>query len=73
MAEALKGSQTSRCVVDDGLAVAASAHPASCGDLHGVVACAVGVDVHPYPVPPDGCLLDVSMQTLIGPCCWKTR
>ena len=55
MAEALKGSQTSRCVVDDGLAVAASAHPASCGDLHGVVACAVGVDVHPYPVPLDGC------------------
>ena len=55
MAEASKGSQTSRCVVDDGLAVAAFALPAFCGDLHGVVACTVGVDVHPYPVPLDGC------------------
>ena len=56
MAEALKGSQTCRCVADDGLAVAAFALPAFCGDLHGVVACAVDVGVHPYPVPLNGCL-----------------
>ena len=37
MAEALKGSQTSRCVVEDGLAVAVFALPAFCGDLRGVV------------------------------------
>ncbi|EJK51653.1 hypothetical protein THAOC_29156, partial [Thalassiosira oceanica] len=56
MAEASKGSQTSHCVVDDGLAVAAFALPAFCDDLHGVVACADGVGVHPYPVPLGGCL-----------------
>ena len=56
MAETSKDSQTYRRVADGGLAVAAFALPAFCGDLHGVVACAVGVRVHSYPVPLDGCL-----------------
>ena len=49
MAEALKGSQISCCVVDDDLTVAVFALPVFYGDLHGVVACAVVVaaGVHP--------------------------
>ena len=55
VAEALKGSQTSHFVGGDGLAVAVFALPVFCGDLRGVVACAVDAGVHPYPVVLDGC------------------